>query len=353
MVTFRPNPTATVKKPATLKDIAEQLGIAHTTVSRALGDHPRISAATKAQVQAMARRMGYVANAGARAMRVGEDRLVGLVVPDMRNEFYSGASTALGHQCTQAGYRMMFGISEDDPAVEELQVRTLRESRCSVVLFTPSFAPTAQTKHWLAQMPVVQLLRFDPALGRRSVTVDDQDGLFRATRHLLDLGHTDIAYIGGPLTISTGRHRLEGYEQALRQRGLRSQAALRRLGPPQTEFGDEALVSLLESGQRFTAVTVASVRQMLGVLRAVRRRGIVVPKDLSLVCYGDAEWFEFADPPITAVSLPVDDMVRQAAETLFSLLKDGRPAARAARAARHPPAFTGELKVRGSTAPPR
>lgn len=340
---------ADVKKPATLKDIAEQLGIAHTTVSRALSGHPRISATTKEQVHAMAQRLGYVPNVGARAMRSGADRLVGLVVPDMRNEFYSGVSTALGHRCTEAGYRLLFGISDDDPAVEERHVRTLRESRCSAVLLTPSVAPTAQTKAWLGQTPVVQLLRFDPSLGRRHVSVDDEDGLFRATRHLLDLGHTEIAYIGGPLSISTGRHRLEGYERALRQRGLRGQAALQRLGPPQAEFGHEAMVSLLDSGSRFTAVTVASVRQMLGVLRAVKQRGLSVPGSLSLVCYGDAEWFAFADPAITAVSLPVDAMVAQAADTLFALLSEGR----SARAARAAPLFTGELKVRGSTAPVR
>lgn len=342
-----PTPLPAVKKPPTLKDIAQELGVAHTTVSRALSGHPRISTATREQVQAAAQRLGYLANAGARAMRSGADRLVGLVVPDMRNEFYSAAATSLAAHCAQAGYRMLLCVSDDDPGLEELQVRTLRESRCAGVLVTPSVAPTPQTVAWLRERPVVQLLRCHPALGKDHALVDDQDGVFRATRHLLDLGHREIGYIGGPVGISTGLRRRNGYVQALRQQGLRADPGLQHLVPPRAEFGAQAMLSLLETRPRLTAVAVTSVRLMLGVFGTLARQGVVVPRDLSLVCYGDAEWFEFTNPPITAVALPVDALARHAAETLFALLGPG-PGAGASTTT---DMFIGDLRVRGSTAP--
>lgn len=342
-----PSPIAPLKKPVTLKDLAEELGVAHTTVSRALSGHPRVHQATRERVEAAAQRLGYVANVGARAMRCGSDRLVGLVVPDMRNDFYNAAATSLAAHCAQAGYRMLLGVSDDDPQQEEQQVRTLRESRCAGVLITPSMAPTAHTVQWLRERPVVQLLRCLPTIGKAHALVDDEDGVFRASRHLLDLGHRDIGYIGAPVGISTGHRRHAGHVRALRRYGLQGDPGRARLVSPRASFGAQAILSLLEEHPRMTAVTVASARLMLGVLGALNRSGVVVPRDLSLVCYGDTEWFEFTNPPITAVALPVEALAQQAAETLFALLASDRAA--------RPPAlalpFPGSLQVRGSTAP--
>jgi LacI family transcriptional regulator len=279
-------------------------------------------------------------------MRSGSSRLVGLVVPDLRNEFYSAAATALAAQCSLAGYQLMLVVSEDDPQREEQQVRALREGRCMGVLITPSVAPTAQTTQWLRELPTVQFLRWHPNLDGPRVLADDKDGVFRATRHLLDLGHRRIAYIGAGLGASTGRQRREGFEAALKQAGLRPEPALQRLGVPRPAFGADAIDSILAEHPDVTAVVVASVRQLLGVLRRAAGRGLSVPEDLSLVSYGDAEWFEVSRPPITAIDLPVESMASRATEMLFELLGSRRSVPSSATEA----VFTGELRVRTSTA---
>jgi DNA-binding LacI/PurR family transcriptional regulator len=336
---------ATLKKQITIKDIAEQLGMAHTTVSRALNDHPRISDATKALVRSTADRLGYVVNVGARTMRSGASQLVGLVVPDLRNEFYNAAATALATQCSEAGYQLMLSISDDDPGREEQQVKALRESRCMGVLITPSTNPTAQTSQWLKEMPTVQFLRWNPDLGHVRVIADDKDGVFRATRHLLDLGHRRIAYIGGVLDVSTGFQRHAGFEAALRQRAIGRDAALQRLGAPRPSFGDSAISDLVEQHPDVTAVVVAGVRQLLGVLHGADRRGLSVPNDLSVVCYGDAEWFQVSRPAITSLVLPVEPMAARATDMLFKLLASRQ----STRTLTTEAVFTGELKIRGST----
>jgi DNA-binding LacI/PurR family transcriptional regulator len=337
------------QRPAiTIKDLAILLGMAHTTVSRALNDHPKISAETKVRVREAATKLGYVANSGARSMRMGSSKLVGLIVPDVQNEFYSAAARAMAGQCAQLGYQMVLGVSEDDPLREEQHVRTLRETRAAGLLIAPSGAPTAQTAAHLRHLPTVQFLRCDRRLGSAWVLADDIDGTYKATEHLLDLGHEKIAFLGGTLEVSTGLRRIAGYETALRERGLPVDNALQRFGPPRPEFGEAALDSFLAAAVDLSAVVVGSSRQLLGVLRSVRKHGMSIPRDLSVVAYGDADWFEVSDPPISAIALQVREMSERATQLLFQLL-DG---VRAVRSRSAEPMFSTRLVVRGSTAKP-
>ena len=332
----------------TIKDIAILLGMAHTTVSRALNDHPKISLDTKARVREAANKLGYVTNSGARSMRMGSSKLVGLIVPDVQNEFYSAAARAMAEHCSQLGYQMMLGVSEDDPSREEQHVRLLRENRAAGVLIAPCGAPTAQTTDLLRHVATVQFLRYNRQLGSVGVLADDLDGTYRATEHLLELGHRRIAFVGGTLEVSTGLRRIAGYEAALRKWGLEAEHVLQRFGPPRPEFGEAALESLLQGSVGITAIVVGSSRQLLGVLRAVRTRGMSIPTDLSLVGYGDADWFQVSDPSVTAVALPVREMSDHATRLLFELLQESR----SNRGRQAEPMFPTSLCIRGSTAEP-
>ncbi|MDB6000366.1 MAG: LacI family transcriptional regulator [Rhizobacter sp.] len=330
----------------TIKDLANLLGMAHTTVSRALNDHPKISADTKARVREAANKLGYVTNSGARSMRMGSSKLVGLIVPDVQNEFYSSAARAMAELCAQLGYQMVLGVSEDDPAREEQHVRTLRESRCAGVLITPCGASTVLTAELLRQVPTVQFLRFDKQLGSICVQADDIEGTYQATEHLMQLGHRRIGFVGGRREVSTGLRRISGYEAALRKHGLDADPALQRFGPTRPEFGEAALASLLAEPVRPTALVVGSSRQLLGVLRGLRERGMKVPQALSVVGYGDADWFQVSEPPVTAIALPVRDMSERATQLLFELLALGA----SGRTRTPEPMFGTQLVLRESTA---
>jgi LacI family transcriptional regulator len=331
----------------TIKDVANLLGLAHTTVSRALNDHPKISQETKDRVRATADRLGYITNLGARSMRVGSSKLVGLIVPDVQNEFYGAAARAMAQHCAQHGYQMMLGVSEDDPQREEMHVRSLREARAAGVLIVPCSAPTPTSIALLRQLPTVQFLRSHAKLGQRSVLADDLDGVASGTEHLLALGHRRIGFIGGSTDISTGRGRLAGYESALRRRGLTIDPSLVQVGPPQPGFGAQAIEALLEQAGGVTALIVASSRQLLGVLQAARRLQVDIPGSLSLVAYGDADWFEVSQPSITAISLPVAAMCERATRALFDRVESATPTRKSDSV------FPTQLVVRASTARPQ
>lgn len=308
----------------TIKDIAVVLGMAHSTVSRALNDHAKIRAETKQRVRDAADKLGYVANSGARAMRNGSMPMVGLIVPDVQNEFYSTAARTMAFECSRRGYQLVLGVSEDDPVREEQQIRTLRESRAAGVLIVPSTAPTSQALSLLRNTPVVQFLRFNRQFGPLYVITDDLDGTYRATEHLLGLGHRRIAFIGPARGASTAERRVRGYEAALRRAGIQPNQSAELFGPTRPEFGVTALEALLSLPQRPTAVVVASSRQVLGVLRATMALNVPIPEELSVVSYGDADWFEVCRPPITATALPVREMSERATSLLFQLLDNKR-----------------------------
>lgn len=334
--------------PVTIKDIAEALGMAHTTVSRALNDHPQTSADTKQRVREAAEALGYVANAGARHMRNGSSKLIGFIVPDVQNEFFNAVARSLANQCATSGYQLTLGISEDDPEREHQYVRALRENRAEGLMIAPCGHSLPSTRALLAQVPHVQLLRFDSRLGKLAVTTDDIAGVSDAVDHLLSLGHRHIGYIGTPLTLSTGKARLNGYKAALTSHGIGYEEALVRIGPTLPAFGKSAAKDLLASNKQITAFMVASSRQLIGVLQALRDAGLSMPDDMSVIGYGDTEWFELATPSITGVALSVQEMSGQATALLFTSLT-GKMAPVKGRASKH--MFKPTLIVRGSTGP--
>lgn len=306
--------------PVTIKDIAKKLGLAHTTISRALNDHPRISNKTKERVRLVARDLGYIANLGARSMRRGTANVVGLIVPDIQNEFYSAAARAMAEQCTASGYQLILGISEDDPHREEQHVRMLRESLVKGVLISPSPNPTDATIKLLESVATVQILRYHKRFGPLVVRADDCRSISTCTQHLIDLGHQRIAYIGPSTKVSTGRQRYQGFKAALKAADLEVDSNIHAFVAPRPEFGEEAFAAVYECAPAPTAIVVSSSRLVLGVLRAAKRMGIEIPRVLSLIAYGDSDWFSVCTPGISAATLPIEKMSDTATKLLFDTI---------------------------------
>lgn len=335
---------------ATIKDIAAHLGMAHSTVSRALNDHPHTSEETKLRVRRAAAELGYIANSGARLMRLGRSSLIGLIVPDVENPFYSAAAKVMAESCAAEGFQLLLAVSEDDPEQEQQHVQALREARAAGVAVALTANPRRQTLTLLRQIPVVQFVRRNPAMPSDAVGIDDTEGTRLATSHLLDLGHRHIAFVGGLEELSTGAARVGGYRQALRDAKVKADPALVKFGRPRPEFGREALLELLHGRIRPTAVVLGSSQLTLGALDAISATGISIPSGLSLVGYGDPEWFRLWKPSITTIGLPLKDISATAASLLFRRIREAG-AEPAERTGLHAP-FLPNLIIRGSTAKP-
>lgn len=342
-------PAAGGHTEVTIKDIAAHLGVSHATVSRALNDHAATSEDTKRKVKAAADALGYIRNAAAGALSGARSRLVGFVAPDVQNDFYATVTKALAATCAQGGLQLMLSVTEDDPELEYQQILALRQARAAGVIITPTADLKPKTAELLSRLPGIQLVRSNPLLDKGWVGIDDHMGVGIATRHLLDLGHRRIGFIGGWEALTTGHERRAGYADALAEAGAPYDEALVCLGPPRPSFGLEAALRLTQLADPITGLVLGSSQLTMGALSAIQQRRLAIPDQLSVVGYSDPEWFRLWGPGLTTIDLPVEDIATTAAQVLFRALKTGQPPG----AGRGGISFQPQLIERGSAAAPK
>ncbi|MFE2943009.1 LacI family DNA-binding transcriptional regulator [Streptomyces sp. NPDC059255] len=333
------------RQAVTTRDIADQLGISISTVGRALSDDPRISRETRFRVKEKAAELGYVGNLAARLIRGAPSTVVGLIVPDVRNSFYSTAAHALAQTMAQHGYQVMLSETDDHEDNELAQVKGLAAAQVAGVIIVPTPNPRAGTVRLLRTMPHVQFLRQQDKLGDHWFGVDDRQVLRQATEHLVSLGHRRIAYLGGPPGRSTSTRRLEGFTGVL---GADADPELIIHTPPSSiEDARRAVGTVLSSPRRPTAIVTASVRITEGLLQELTARGMDVPREMSVVGFGDEPGFSWWGGGLTTMALPVHEVATSCAMWLLQRLRDtGNDAPYNSRAA-------GYLVTRGSTDVPR
>jgi DNA-binding LacI/PurR family transcriptional regulator len=338
-----------VTKMITAREVAEKVGISISTVGRAMADDPRISAETKAKVRRVADELGYVGNLPARMMRGSSSNLIGLILPDIRNDFYSAIAQALSECCDRQGYRLVLSISGDDREAEHRHIRDLVGARVSGIIIVPMAKPRRESAALLASVPHVQLLRHVPALGSAWFGIDDDAALEAATSHLIKLGHRSIAYIGGSPALSTGAARLRGVKRAFEVAGLAADSLKTVVGPTTLDFGEAALGSLLDGSVPPTAVVSGSVHVTEGILKALRRRAVDIPRQLSVIGFGDPIWFAWWGPGLTTIQPPIGSLATTCGLWFLDQIQNYDGSGTATHQATSP----STLVIRGSTTPPR
>jgi DNA-binding LacI/PurR family transcriptional regulator len=336
----------------TTKDIAARLNLSVSTVGRALADDHRISAETKFRVNQVAEELGYVANRAARMMRGARSTVVGLVVPDVGNSFYSSVAHALAETMNSHERQVMLCETGDDRQAELRHVRDLAAAQVAGVVIVPTPKPLPGVARLLRTLPHVQLLRRVPSLGPHWFGIDDHAIIRTATSHLLKLGHQRIGYLGGSRDIPTASARLAGFQDALAAAGLPAEAGLARLGPPSSAgYGADAVRALRAEPDPPTALVTGSVQITRGALDALHHDGVRVPRQLSIVGFGDEPGFSWWGPGLTTMALPMHDLATACGVWLLHRLDTG--AGGAATASPFASMSPGALILRGSTGAPR
>jgi LacI family transcriptional regulator len=334
----------------TIQDIARALNISHTTVSRALADSPKISTETKLRVRHAVEQLGYVPSASARMMRGARSSVIGLVIPDLENDFYATVAQTVADALAARSMQLLLSVTDDDSDRELRELRGLLETRPAGVIIVPTATPRPETAALLKHLETIQLIRKHESLGAHSVLINDREGTFAATQHLITYGHQRIAFIGGDVSLSTGRNRLAGFQAALKEHRLEATATA--LGAPRPEFARYAVTSMMTASVRPTALVFGSAELTLGALQALHALKLEWPRDVSVVGYHDPAWFELTGGGITTVRLPVREIATTATGVLLSRAI-GKSENDAAEEAPVNVEFMPTLVLRGSTAPYR
>ena len=329
--------------PASLKQIARECGVSISTASRALNGHPGVNPATRERVLAAAGRAGYRPNNAARALRSRSSGTIGVVLPDMLNNFYAACTAVLQEQFEQHGYGMVLAVTRNDPAREREALRRLASAQVEGLVLVPT------SRRWEfpdARVPVVEMNRHSSRAGIDVVQSEEREGSREIIDHLLGLGHERIAVIVGEPQFSTTAERVDGARAALEAAGLRLAPELLLAGRHTRAWGAEAFRTAWSLEPRPTAVFTASSELALGALHAAQQLGAAVPRDVSLAAFGDPDWFDVCRPPLTCFEQPLQEVGMITAQLLLSRLSGDQPDHRASRVR-----VAGRLVIRDSVAP--
>ena len=331
--------------PPTVEDVAAAAGVSTATVSRVLNGLGGVREPLRRKVLSAVERLGYVPNAGARAMMLRRSGTVGAIFPTVDNAIFAKAIDALQRRLAESGLQLLLATSDYDPQAEARQALALLTSGVDALLLCGCGQPPELLQR-LAQrgLPVVHVMTWPAPPGRVAAGFDNRRAMGQAVRYLLDLGHKRIAMLAG-ITQGNDRAaaRVAGVRDALHAAGLElapSRLVERRYG---LAAAREGLRTLLQARPAPTAVVCGNDVLAFGALLEAQALGLDVPADLSIVGFDDLELASHLRPALTTVQVPAEAMWRCAADLVLSLLR-GEP----------PPAAVElqvSLVVRGSTGP--
>jgi LacI family transcriptional regulator len=319
-------------KRVTSQDVADLAGVSRTTVSLVLNDVEgiHISPETRQKVRNAAEKLGYIPNATARALATQRARAIGLVMT--RSPHHIASDTFLpqilgGLLDTVKQHKLRLLIESVEAEHQDRVYLELARAKHidGMILLTPRIDDIGLKRLEEVDVPSVLMGKLVDS-NLYSVDVDNRLAARQATKYLLELGHTQIACISNARpSYSAAPDRVLGYKDALLAAGISPDDALIRYADFDPQSGFDCMQSLLTSGKKFTAVFVASDNVAMGAKSALREANLRIPDDISIVGFDDIPWAKYADPPLTTIRLPAQELASQACLMLLDLMQGSDP----------------------------
>ncbi len=309
----------------TIKDIARELGVSPSTVSRALKDHPDISPETKRQVRELVEKLKYKPNAVALSLRNRKTNIIGVIVPEMVHHFFSSVISGIEEAAMAGGYNVMIFQSNENYEREVLNVQSLMSSRVDGAL--ASISKTSKKFGHFRDLinndiPLVLFDRVCDELETDKVIVDDFNGAFTAVEYLISTGCRRIAHFAAPQHLLIGYQRQRGYITALEKNGLEVDYNL----IVKCDTHDEALEvtpKIMNRENPPDAIFAVNDMTATGILKVLKRLNLKVPDDISVAGFTDGLVSTVTDPPLTTVSQHGFELGKRAAEILLDRIRSG------------------------------
>lgn len=330
---------------ATMKDVARKANVSVTTVSATLSGVKPVSPELKRRVLAAIDELGYFRNSIASGLKSGRTSLIGLIVPDITNPFFTEFVERVQSHAIEHGQTCLLGISDADVSREKTLLRHMRSDQVAGTILCPTGAARdyLNLKNDCGPMKLVVANNAHPDMAFDTVMLDNFQAAATATKHILSFGHTHVATITGPQLQKPAQQRLRGFLETMETAGHSVPDSYVEHGDFREQTGFVSGKRLLALQDRPTAIFVANNQMLIGLMRAIAAEELDVPQQISVVSIDDFSWAAAFRPALTVVRQPIEAM----AETAFATLQ--KRITGAASAAHHA-VFQPDLVIRRSCA---
>lgn len=314
-----------MKSRVTIKDIAQKTGFSVTTISLVLNDKANhIPRETKLIIAKAVKEMGYRPNKMAVGLVKKQSNIIGFVLPDIRNQFFSYTAKVLEDECHKYDWNLLICNSDNNHKQELKHLKMLCDYMVDGIFLSMAANSTEkeveETINFLEDNKIPYCLidrdMFD--IGKYKISVDHLQGAYLATEHLIKLGHKKIGCITGPLILDDARQRLAGYKQALKDNDIKINENLIFEGDYSFEKGKIGCDNLL--AKNITAIFAANDFSAMGALASIKEHNLIVPRDISIVGYDDIAFASLLEVPLTTVRQPIDAIGQKATEVINQLV---------------------------------
>ncbi len=307
----------------TIKDVAREAGVSIGTVSATLNATKYVSEKLQKRVHEAVNKVGYTPSVAAQSLKKGSAKIIGLVLPDITNQFFAVLARAVEKAATSHEYTVLLGNSDQDQKKEAAFLQLLKNHRVAGLILAPSSSGKEYGRKLAEAVttPVVLVDRKTEGVSWDSVVSSNKDGARRAVMHLIECGHSRVACIFGISHVSTVSDRLAGYKEAMRAAGhtiTPEFIATDCNNPEEVRLAAQAMLNLRK---RPTAFFAANSQVLQGIMHAVRNHGLQCPKDISITGFDGMGWADLMDPPMTTVEQAASKMGEKAVKLLIQRLQ--------------------------------
>lgn len=311
-----------MNKPATIKDIARQLNISISTVSRAMRNAPDVNIETRKAVMALSEELNYQPNKLALSLKQKQTHNIGVLVPNL-DYVLATMVKGIDEVALEAGYTVMVCQSNESFGREIVNMRRLLDSLVDGFIISVS-SETKVFDHFRKiqekQMPMVVFDRMTPFLQAPGVRIDNEDGGFQATEHLIEQGYKRIAILAGPKNLGISNERLDGYLRALKKYKMKPDQDLIIYCDFNQHYAYLATQELLQMKKRPDAIFTISDRMAIGAMLAIKEKGLRMPQDIGLVGFNNEPVVSLVTPGISSVDQPAFELGKIAAKLFIETM---------------------------------
>ena len=316
-----------MKRKISIHDIAKELGVSSTTVSFVINGkakEKRISMEMEERILAYIQKVGYQPNMMAKSLRTGKSKIIGLMVENIADPFFSSIARIIEENTYKLGYKIFHSSTDNDTDKSKDLIKVFRERQVDGYIIAPAPGIEDNIQQLIDDgIPVIQFDRYFAALNTDVVVIDNEGGAYAAARHLFDNGYTNIGFVTLDSFQVQMTDRLKGYQKAIKESGAKKMVLHVPFGIESIQ-STEKIKEFIEQHKSMDAILFATNYLAISGLLAVRELGINIPREMGIVGFDDNSHFALFSPSVTAVAQPVQEISEAVIKLMITCLGENK-----------------------------